>query len=200
MADGTSTEIEAAFRKLKILPPNEWRLNSIVQTLAFIPLGASGKSPRKFRAIGKKAARKELDDVAKTASKLKGLLDDLSQTSILALADAGLLQVVHHIDISNRLGSLEVFAKKADVSGVPEKQGKGQPQNNLVSGVANMIAHNYFTLTGRKPTVSTKNNGVQDIAYGPFFVLVGDIFRAMKIDASPEAAAREAVKAFKERK
>jgi hypothetical protein len=198
-ADETKLEIEAAFRKLSLSPEMVWKLPSIVQMLSFIPRGEKGTPPDNFREVGKKAARKQLDTVADLSERLAAAINDLSQTSIVALADTGLLQLIHHRQLANLLESVAGFARAAELSDVAENQGRGRPPNNLASGVANILATNYAALTGKQPAVSTKNNGRQDIPYGQYFNLVTDVFSALKIDASPEAAARKAEKQFKER-
>lgn len=199
MTDGTTTEIEAAFRKLQILQENEWHLMPIIRTLSFIPRGETGTPPHKFSEVGRKAAQTEINSVSDAAETLKIAIDNLSQTSIVALANQGLLQIIHHRTLSDLLAKVFAVARQTNLDSVPETQGRGRPRNNLARGVASILASNYATLTGKNPTVSTRSNGAQDVPYGPFFDLVTDIFKVLEINASAEAAARAAVKEFKER-
>jgi len=200
MTEAVSEEINCAFRKLEIKDEAKHLLPNIIDALALIPKGDVGTPPPGFRLKGKKACRSELDKISELSDKLVGVIGDLAQPSIVALADAGLLQVIHHKELVSMLKQVSAIAQRADVSKVSENQGAGRPKNNLAGGVANILASNYAKLTGKAPTVSTNNSGSQALPYGDFFDLVESVFKALGIDASPEAAARLGVKKFKERK
>ncbi|MGF6879042.1 hypothetical protein [Paraburkholderia sp. MM5477-R1] len=196
----TGAMIEAAFRKLNIEQDAEQRLRQIVHTLSLIPKNQDGTPPPEFRLKGRKACRDELDKVAELAGKLAAVIDGLGEPSIGALADSGLMQIVHHNHLSATLKRVAAIAHQADVSNVPENQGRGRLPNNLARGVVAILAHDYATLTGRRPTVGTRDDGHQAKPYGPFYDLVTDIFQALEIDASAESSARAAALAFKEEK
>jgi hypothetical protein len=67
----------------------------------------------------------------------------------------------------------------------------------LAKGVADILAHDYWTLTGRTPAVATDPLSGERI--GSFFELISDVFFALHIDASPAVYAREAEISFKEK-
>ena len=187
-----------AFRKLKILLESEGHVPLMVHRLSLIPLGEKGTPPIRFRAKGQKAVRKELDDIAGLASKLASALDGLCEPSIVALADNGFLQLFKHLDLSTGLRKLSDIARSADLAAVAAK-GDRKPKNNLAAGIANILAHDYETLTGKIPTLVTPTD-TRERKHSPFITLVGDIFAALGIDAKPEGYAKEAKEKFAARK
>lgn len=215
LINGATAELEAAFRKLEIDPDAKPQLPVMVHALSLIPKGASGIAPPQFRLKGREAVRKDLQEIAVLADKLAGALDVLCEPAVIALADGGLLQMQHRevavilgpngeratkaetYDLQAVLRKVSTIAASANLSDVPEAQGRGRPRNNLATGVANILAHDYRTLTGKIPAVATDPLSGERI--GSFFELVQDVFHALRIEASPAAYAREAEISFKER-
>ncbi|MEC5405123.1 hypothetical protein VOM14_05985 [Paraburkholderia sp. MPAMCS5] len=215
MTTDISSQIEAAFRKLHIGPDAESQLPVMVHALSLIPKGESGIAPPEFRLKGREAVRKDLQEIAALADKLAGALDVLCEPAIIALADGGLLQMQHRevavvlgpngeritdaktYDLQAVLRKVSAIAASANLSDVPEVQGRGRPRNNLATGVADILAHDYWTLTGKTPAVATDPFSGERV--GSFFELVEDVFQALRIEASPAAYAREAEISFKER-
>lgn len=215
ITNGVCVELEAAFRKLDIKPGVDSQLPVMVHTLSLIPKGGSGVAPPQFRLKGRGAVRKDLQEIAALAENLAGALDALSEPAIVALADGGLLQIQHRevavilgpngeraadaktYDLQAVLRKVSTIATSANLSDVPEVQGRGRRRNNLATGVANILASYYFTLTGRTPAVATDPLSGKRI--GPFFDLVSDVFFALQIKASAAVYAREAEISFKER-
>lgn len=210
--------IQAAYRKLSVLPEKESLILGKVSFLAQIEKGATGEPPIRYRLAGRAKVRSQLDDVAKAAEKLAEALEGLYAPSIAALADNGFLQLdvaaskkskvwvdgqqshrVKTYRLPELLQELATIARTADISAVPEEQGKGRLPNNLAKSLGSVLAFDYHSLTGHRPIVSTRNNGVQDVPYGPFFDLVSEVFTILDVQAKPEHIAREAVKEFKER-
>ncbi|WP_086383368.1 hypothetical protein [Caballeronia sordidicola] len=205
-----------AFAKLTIRDQYRWSVPVVIQSLMQINTQAPETAVPNFSVRGRAAVRKELDDVASTAEKLVSHLDELCEPAFTALADEGLLQMQHrrpsivlgsdgsrssnveNFDLQGVLRRVAAMARNARLDDVPESQGRGRPSDGLSLGVSSILAADYSTLTGVAPTVGTKNNGIQDVPYGPFFDLVSDVFAALEIVASPEAAARAAVKRYKE--
>ncbi|WP_086382285.1 hypothetical protein [Caballeronia sordidicola] len=186
--------ISAAFRKLPIREEAEYLLPSMVSTLCNIPVGADQSPIAKLRLVGRGRTRKQLDAVAKASNKLSIALQELNQPAIIALADSGLLQTVHPDSLIRMLAVLERTALAVDLSSVPETQGGGAPVAGLTKGVANILANNYQRLTGKRPVVSWDAH--KESASGPFYVLVVDVFKALKIRADARTAARDAARPY----
>lgn len=209
--------LQDALAKLTVREEYRWSVPVVIQSLMQINTEAPENPVPNFSVKGRAAVRKELDDVASIAEKLVSHLDELCEPAFTALADGGLLQIQHrrasivlgsdgtrsssveNFDLQGVLRRVAEMARNARLDDVPESQGRGRPSDGLVFAVSSILAADYSTLTGNAPTVATRNNGVQDVPYGPFFDLVSDVFAAIGIDASPEAAARAAVKRYKER-
>ena len=61
---------------------------------------------------------------------------------------------------------------------------------------AYMAGITFFHFQSKRPTIIY--DAYEDKAKGPFLELVSDLFSALKIEASAEASAKKAVKAFME--
>ncbi len=65
----------------------------------------------------------------------------------------------------------------------PRTRDVGRPQNRLAQNVANELAHKYFMLTGKQPTVSTVVGGENEgMPYGPFLDFTREIFALLNIE------------------
>jgi hypothetical protein len=115
-------------------------------------------------------------------------IDGLHEPTILALAAPSIVWLARG-GLRRLAQQAANAARQADVSNVPLKCPR-QPENCRAPVVANYLANEYETFTGKRPTVRTRNGA----AYGPFLELVRKVFRAMSIDNSAEAAARKAVR------
>lgn len=209
--------LQDALAKLDVRDEYRWSVPVVIQSLLQIQTDAPDDPVPSFSVKGRVGVRKELDDVALIAEKLASHLDQLCEPAFTALADGGLLQIQHrrpsiiigsdgarssiveNFNLQGVLRRVAEMAREAHLDSVPESQGKGRPPDGLVLVVSSILAADYSTLTGKAPTVGTRNNGVQDVPYGPFFDLVSDVFTALGINASPEAAARSAVRRYKEK-
>lgn len=189
-----SAEIETAYRRLPILPSEEWRLPGMLKIVSRFPSDA--KQLPGFSEISEKAARAELDLLATKAGDLSRLLRGLHCPSIAALAALGFVNERHGmVDV---LASLEAAARLADVSGVPKNAGKGRPRKLLPRGIALVLAADYHSLTGGPPTVITQSNVQGNPAGGSFLAFVSAIFNALGIQESPETWARNAAKMWRD--
>jgi hypothetical protein len=187
----TRSAIEASFRKLPILPSEEWRMPSVVSALVGIAEANSRPTPTQPPKAGRAAVRKQLDGISRQCNDLANALVSLSEGSIDALADAGLLQIAPSLEATLR--AVSAIAQNADTDGAP-KNAKGRQRNHLASGVAAVLATDYQRLTGKKPTRASYESD----EYGPFYELVADIFLALCIKASAAKYAKEAIASLME--
>ena len=148
-----------------------------------------------FDVVGRQSTIKELDVLAKKCEGLTECLESLHGPAIDALAEAGFSD--RHL-LLKLASQAYISTQRADVSNVPESQGKGRPEARLSSGIARILAFNYQELTGNKPTINVDPYSHGHKAYGPFLDFVKDVFNALGVRASPEASAREAIEATRE--
>jgi hypothetical protein len=200
----TLSAIEAAFRKLPILPSEEWRLPSVVDGLAGIAEANSKPTPAQPSRAGRAAVREQLDGIAHQCNDLANALASLSQGALDALADAGMLQIAPglqtHAGLQSILRKVSEVAQNANADCLPESA-NGRQRNYLAGGVAAILAKDYWRLTGKKPTRANRaKTSRESEEYSPFYELVKDVFLATGIEASPAAYAKEAVAGFMEEK
>jgi hypothetical protein len=170
-------ELEAAFRKLPIAPPDdggipyESLMPGIVRGLALM------------KAIDRKvasrdAAKRKLLAMQKHA---KMLCEDMSAMALMPL----------------KLRLLIVEIAHAEIPKLPLSGGKGAPQKGLAGKIARTVAEHFFGLTGTKPTRITPPKGGK--AHGPFLALLTTIYRILGIKASAENQAKAAIKFVNEK-
>lgn len=197
----TRSTIEAAFRKLPILPSEEWRVPAVVDGLAAIAEANSKPTPAQPSKAGRAAVREQLDGIAHQCNDLANALGSLSHGARDALADAGMLQIVPglqtHAGLQEILRKVSEVAQNANTDCLPESA-NGRQRNYLAGGVAAMLAKDYWRLTGKKPTLITPSDSDDGHKkYSPFITLTMDIFEAIGIDGKPEHYAKEAKENFR---
>lgn len=186
-------KIEDAYRRLPILKEAESWLTLMVDEIARLPLGA--KRTFAFDAAGRSSTIKELDALAKKSEALAECLVSLHGPAINALAEAGFSE--RHL-LLKLASKLHLSARGADVSNVPENQGKGRREARLPLAIASILAFHYRELTGKEPTIITHASSAEEgKAYGPFLDLVKAVFSALGIEASAEAMARKSIRITK---
>jgi hypothetical protein len=141
-------ELEDAFRSgLEILPDTEPAMMAAVNLLAYFstyqPLPASPQ----LRKIGYKDARKQLNDLARSAETLKACLDALSATAIDALADHDMQPTAkwYAAKMSSDLSALAIAARDSNVS---KSRGKGREKHKRANGAACIVIDAYERITG----------------------------------------------------
>ena len=75
---------------------------------------------------------------------------------------------------------------------------KGRERKDDATMCAHMAGITFFYFQGKRPTIIYDAYEDKAKAKGPFLELVSDLFSALKIEASAEASAKKAVKAFME--
>ena len=143
---GLQAELEAAFRKLPIAPPDdggipyEWVIPGIGRQLALMrPVDRKVASPD--------ATKRKLVALKKHA---KILCEDMSGMALLPL----------------KLRILIVEIAHAENPKLPPPAGRGAPQKSLAMQVARTVAEHFYGLTGTRPTRITPTGGGK--AHGPF--------------------------------
>ena len=178
-------KLEAALRRLPGLSSaTEHRLCIACDRLA--PLaGLTASSDTPFRLTSRKTTRTELDKLARLADALADHIEHhMHMPAIVALAEARVMRDT----IRSLSREWAMHARRADLSQIPERVGRGPEQlRQLPCVVAWMLRQDVEALTGKRPTISV----TEGKASGPFIDLVGEVFGILAIEASPEVVARE---------
>jgi hypothetical protein len=168
---GLQAELEAAFRKLPIAPPDdgripyEWLIPGIGRQLALMkPVDRKVASPD--------ATKRKLVALKKHA---KILCKDMSAMALLPLKPRILIVEIAH----------------AEDPKLPPPAGRGAPQKSQATLVARTVAEHFYGLTGTRPTRITPTGGGK--AHGPFLEFLATIYRILGIKASAENQAKAAI-------
>ncbi len=86
--------------------------------------------------------------------------------------------------VAGHLKTLELAAQRIAL------RGKGRPRKEWAFNVAAYSVHSYQRLTGRPPTILTR----EGVAGGPFVFFLDQLFTAIGIEASAESVARAVVR------
>jgi hypothetical protein len=130
-----------------------------------------------------KKAPKALHDLARSASRTLALLDGLSQPALDALnyqKDA-LRQL--------RIGLIVLYGAAIQAKVSPATK----PEKIQERKIARVVAQHYYDLTGKAPSVSTKDGK----ANGPFLDLLNAVYEILDVRASAESQARTVAREWK---
>jgi len=170
-------ELEAAFRKLRIAPPDdggipyELLMPGIVHELALM------KAVDR-KVVSRDATKRKLLAMKKHA---KMLCEDMSAMALMPM----------------KLRLLIVEIAHAEIPKLPPPGGKGAPQKDFAGNIARTVAEHFYGLTGTKPTRITPPEGGK--AHGPFLALLATVYRILGIKASAENQAKAAIKFVNEK-
>jgi hypothetical protein len=188
--------------RLSVKPGEEGRVCAFATGLAALAAHANRPThdPLAFRKVGRARAKSILAALHRAARigdvvTAQRRLDALPGPVIDALADLGVVR--HHLTRAE-LPALATATRRAKISRIPKKQGR-QPaaRDRYVAALADALTGMYFALTGARPTVGTRFITSDSTApYGAFYDLVRDVFAALDINRSAEAAARAACRRF----
>ena len=145
------------------------------------------------------------------ARQLAATLCELHQPTILALADAGFLGGERHalLDLARRIAEVREGASgdelwllryAADCASHSRQRptggahSKGRPINQRVGVIVRILYNQFYTLTGRRPTITVNPSHLNSPASGAFLYLVRQVLSALAISASAEAAIRTELK------
>lgn len=190
----THSRIERAFRHLNIRPEAAAQVPGLADVLARLEGRVSGIVPSRFRSISGKRAKTELATISRLAARLDNQISRLHEPSVVALADEGILtfQASNHA----RLIAERAASAGAKIALNPPHD-RGRPRKLAAEAIATIVSAGYSSLTGKTPTIST--NWSTGRAGGPFLHLLAEVFAALKVRASPEAAARKLIRNLKRR-
>jgi hypothetical protein len=178
--------LEAAFRKhVEIQSNKEDELERALDHLTLIAVNMLNDPPpnavpARFRSIGRKATKKELDRVAKAAEKLATCLEVLHQPAIVALADREL----NWREAARKIRRFADQVRGADVSKVPERIGHGRPEKLPANVVAGTVMTFFENLTGSRADLPAETpTGSRGL-----ISLVRDVFGIIGLNANPKAS------------
>ena len=184
MTDDVREQLEAAYRKLPILPEREARLADLIES---IEPGAERPEapPKRVRKKGVEKVKEDLETLALRARDLIAELEEMHYSTKIALAThrfGGKAAVQSLVSELDRLSDAAARALKSDLS-VAASQ-KPVKQSVLI---ASLLHWHYEQLTGQTPPHTRTSNGL-------FYALVTDVFGTLGVEGSVESAVREAFK------
>ncbi|MGI3902533.1 MAG: hypothetical protein ACRYGP_16605 [Janthinobacterium lividum] len=184
MTDNVREKLEAAYRKLPILPEREARLVNFIES---IEPGAEKTEPRpkRVRKKGVDKVREDLETLALRARDLISDLEDMHHSTKIALAThrfGGKADVQRLVSELDRLKDAAQDASKGDLAF--EASEKPIKQSVLI---ASLLHWHYEELTGHAPPQTRTTNG-------SFYNLVAEVLDTLSVEGSVENAVREACK------
>ena len=186
-------QLAQAFNRLTIKPDQRHLIPNLVDAL----LPMAGKTnislPARYKRVGGVTIRKELQKLVRLIAALHAHLDSLHEPSIVALADCHLLLPTFMVELKRaaKAANVSTLASDAILREAPKNNGKGRPQNRVANRIASILAEKYKSLTLKTPTITVDVN--DNSARGPYLQLVTDVFKALGVKASAEAAAHFAI-------
>ena len=127
---------------------------------------------------------------------LEKVFEGLSQTAVYALVESGADFTKFDRFKTSAPGAVDGALARIREWGIKHPVLKsyrsGQPTKIIASHIAKLLAYEYFAATGKRPSVSTISKEGRFSPSGAYFKLVATVFKALKIDASPEAVSRKA--------
>jgi hypothetical protein len=190
--------IEAAFRRLPLLEGIEIHVQSAISALSNVDTHGPGTAPNKFRPLGRGRTQKELLKLAKLADELANHIDELHETTIVALADAHVLSF--RLGLPDQLRKIAVGARSTSVPTDPESVPGGRPENKRAHAIGHMLTCYFFMVTGQPPTLRIDAYSDDSTPAGPFMDLVNDVISALEVKVSTEDIARTACDDFRHAK
>jgi hypothetical protein len=123
------------------------------------------------------AARKALDNLAKSSERVLEVLDTLPNVALQALNVR--LDALHSLKLT-----LRVLHHNAKI-GIPTVR-SGAPTKDQPRRIARVVAQHYFGLTGRKPAVSKKDGAPS----GNFLDLLKAVYKILGVDKIASAVSQ----------
>ena len=182
--------IEAAFRKLTPAPPTGkgTPYTALIPGMGRQILVECGFVPDNHGPDTAKNTRTELDKVASNARKLLAALEGLHQPALDVLANVYTRPPAGDLPI--HLQTLAEIVEKLSIPGFVKHASRKQPPKERAEKIARIVGAHYWGITGRHPTVITKQApaayhcGNNNFAVGPFVELLTAIFDATGVMAS----------------
>ena len=174
----------------------------------------ASRHPAAWKECSLNTAAKQLQNLKRSAKKLKADIEKMNQPTISALVKSGF----HTLDLEQQLS---LFLGECDGPGTADAAIKyienwkirepnlasfksGAPKDKIALHITMILAEEYFRATGNSPSVSNKEHLINkhqtgNKSYGEFLDFVAAIFCAIGIKASPEAMARSAIDLWRKR-
>jgi len=192
-------QIEAAFRKLALLPNCEIALQQAISSIQLIDSNGTGNRPKNFSKADKKVTLAELKKLSDLANKLADHIEGLHEPAITTMLNWGCrvslvkdlrstaTKAVFSYDQIDTL--LPIFV---DPSMLKKDEG-GRRENTRAKAVCEILAYHYKQVTGSKPTLIRDGMSDDSTPKGPFFSLVEEIFKIVGLKESTEYYANLAI-------
>jgi hypothetical protein len=183
-------KLEDAFRrflKFRTIPTSENALRLAIGCLAYFSTYKASPLAQ-FRKVGRKAARKELDDLADAAEKLIERFETLSATAISALGGRHIMTAIG--TQTRYLRDLAAVARDTDLNAAPDATGKGRPTKERAIYAASIIVGAFESITGCNADLPA--NRAQKRTRG-LVPLTREIFALLGIEANAKFAVEAAL-------
>lgn len=187
------TIINEAFRSLKLAPGKKKALERAISLWSAMPaFSRSGGSRPAFRGASREASARELQTLAKLATKLAGHIQHLHMPAIIALANTGLFLGGDRLELPSQLRRVARAADNASLESAPETGTRaGRPRDTRAHFLGQLLVRQFEEITG-KP-LSPTSSALEPDTYGEFVTLVRQVLRAVGLANNPGVVARAAI-------
>ncbi|HZK90021.1 MAG TPA: hypothetical protein VFC56_07750 [Stellaceae bacterium] len=154
--------VERAFRKLTLRPrpdgsdPEFWRMCAIQGVLIMAGTKMPKVMPEAYRWLGETETRRELKKIGTAAAKLADAIEPMHATTIVALANCGVMRSALPSPVALRAVAAACAAATPPMID-PALTKKGRPGNARETGLATVLRHNFEDLTGKKANQAYPN-------------------------------------------
>lgn len=195
-------QIEAAFRKLKLLPDREMALKRAIENISSIDGEGEGTFPKKFSNANVEVTKTELKKLAALCKKLANHIEEMHAPAIIVMLDKD-FRFKLSAEILSTAANAEHALKNLDQrlsSLVPPEMLKtdkgGRRENSRAKATSALLAYLYKDLTGLRPTLTNDPIHETSKPKGPFFNLVEEVFKILELDEKAEHYSDQAAKAY----
>jgi hypothetical protein len=192
-------QIEAAFRKLTLLPDCEVALQQAIMHIESIDSNGKGIRPKNFSNADRKVTEAELKKLSDLANKLADHIEALHEPAITVMLDWSVrIRLVGDLRSTANKAAFShthidaLLPILADPSMLKKDEG-GRRENGRAKATCEIIAYHYKRLTGSKPTLIRDGMSDDSSPKGPYFTLVEDIFKVLRLKESTEYYANLAI-------
>lgn len=195
-------QVEAAFRKVNLLPDSEMALKHAVENISSIDGEGKGTFPKKFSNANAAVTETELRKLVELSKKLANHIEEMHAPAITVMLDKD-FRFRFLAEIRSTAANAEYSLKNLDQllsSLVPPEMLKadkgGRRENSRAKATSEILAYFYIKLTGKRPTLTNDPIHETSKPKGPFFNLVEEVFKILEIEEKPEHYADLATKPY----
>jgi hypothetical protein len=155
-------------------------------------LARINQNPRAKKTRKRDGRKEELRKLAKSATQLAILLNELPGDALAAVTGEGMR---HPLRMRDDLCELAERAETFVATAKPQQPIKGAPERPVAAEIADRAADAFAAATGKEPTITSRGlgDGTNQRFGGPFVDFVARLFAIGEIEGSGESQAKQAV-------